>query len=180
MPTVTEEKPDAGRAGEVGIRRSSAGTRRPWSSTSTARWPTWPGSSGSSSRRSATGSARSGSTGASARGSTTEDTRGERQAPPGGEAPDHGARPAQTKCGLLGEGVGPVSRYRHVSAMKAEGFPDRSGLCRRPRSPPRPTTTGWPALGRPDRRRVGRGRSSSTRCNDIHADPDDTYGSPRG
>ena len=25
--------------------------------------------------------------------------------------------------GLLGEGVGPVSRYRHVSAMKAEGFP---------------------------------------------------------
>ena len=28
----------------------------------------------------------------------------------------------KTKCGLLGEGVGPVSRYRHVSAMKAEGF----------------------------------------------------------
>jgi transposase-like protein len=30
---------------------------------------------------------------------------------------------AQTKCGLLGEGAGPVIRYRHVSAMKAEGFP---------------------------------------------------------
>jgi hypothetical protein len=26
------------------------------------------------------------------------------------------------KRGLLGEGVGPVNRYRHVSAMKAEGF----------------------------------------------------------
>src|ERR687891_520784 len=34
-----------------------------------------------------------------------------------------GTRPAQTSDGLLGEGVGTVTRYRWVAARKAEGFP---------------------------------------------------------
>ena len=54
---------------------------------------------------------------------TTTEMREENATPAGGEAPDHGARPVQTKCGLLGEGAGPVNRYRFVSAMKAESFP---------------------------------------------------------
>ena len=105
-----------------------------------------------------------------ARGHHDRDARGERQAPPGGEAPDHGARPAQTKCGLLGEGVGPVSRYRYVSAMKAEGFPVEAA-CEAaevstsayydwlaPLPPAPPTQSGT----RP---------CSSTRCTTIHERP---------
>ena len=45
-----------------------------------------------------------------------------------------GTRSAQTSDGLLGEGVGTVTRYRWVTARKAEGFPitmacDVAGVC---------------------------------------------------
>jgi transposase-like protein len=56
-------------------------------------------------------------------GTTTEIREGERQAAPGGQAPDHRAGPVEKSNGLLGEGVGPVSRYRWIDARKAEHFP---------------------------------------------------------
>jgi transposase-like protein len=86
-----------------------------------------------------------------------------------------GTRPAQTSDGLLGEGVGTVTRYRWVAARKAEGFP----------IPPRAR---WP---RSKRRRsmtdadAGRPGPTDAECaeaalvaaiREIHDETDGTYG----
>jgi hypothetical protein len=79
-------------------------------------------SSASTSRLLETGSARSASTGPS-RGTDERGARRAHQAGTGGEALVHGARPARSIGGLLGEGVDVRRRYRHVDLIKAEHFP---------------------------------------------------------
>jgi transposase-like protein len=83
----------------------------------------------------------------------------------------------KTKCGLLGEGVGPVSRYRHVSTMKAEGFPVHAACEAAEIS----TSAYYEWLHRSTGPTEGELDEAYliNQIRDIHAGTDATYGSPR-
>src|SRR5918996_1447910 len=89
-----------------------------------------------------------------------------------------GTRPAQTSDGLLGEGVGTVTRYRWVAARKAEGFPI-TAACKVAEV----STTAFD-----DWRRRGAAGPTDAECaeaalvaaiREIHDETDGTYGEPR-
>ena len=179
MPTVTERKREPAEPGRrrgrypKEFRRDAAALVI----TSIGPSPTLLGSSEWSSRRWVTGCDRNASTGASTRGRRPR-CAGERQAAPGGEAPDHGARPAQTKCGLLGEGAGSVSRYRFVSAMKAEGFPI-DAACEAAEVSPSAYYDDWAARSAGPTEAEWDEAVLVNEMFEIHHGLDDTYGSPR-
>ena len=85
------------------------------------------------------------------------------RAAPGERPAADGTRPAQTSDGLLGEGVGTVTRYRWVAARKAEGFPITMACRVAGVSAARRSTTGGPDRRPGPRRRSGPRPTSSGR-----------------
>ena len=104
--------------------------------------------------------------------------RGARQASPGEPSAAHRERPAEKSNSLLGEGVGPVSRYRWIDSRKAEGFPvaaacRTAGVSASAYYGWRDKVTGGPTQAEWDEAIV------VNEMYDVHRHLDDTYGSPR-
>ena len=113
------------------------------------------------------------------RAGLTCDDRAELVETPQGERPfADGTRPTQTSDGLLGEGVGTVTRYRWVLDRKAEGFPITMAC--KVAEVSRQAFHDWRAkraAGPTDAELADAVLVAEMR--EIQADFDDTYGQPR-